>query len=153
MSGLKSPRPASSVRAGAARHESRPRHERHRVRLPAPGRRPGRIVDYLFARVFEVLYDGRILGEYREVLARPRLGIPHDDAAAVCSFIEAHGRPVQARPFPVPLPDPDDLPFVEVAVAGGADALVTGNAAHFPAELLPVRVRSPRAFLSVLEGE
>jgi hypothetical protein len=51
------------------------------------------------------------------------------------------------------VPDPDDLPFVEVAVAGGAGAIVTGNASHLPGELLPVSVRSPRAFLGALEGE
>jgi len=114
---------------------------------------PGQVVDYLYARAFLVLYDARILGEYREVLARPRLDIAQEDAAAVCAFIEAHGVPVQALPLSIALPDRDDLPFVEVAVAGVADAIVTGNAAHFPGELLPVRVQSPRAFLSVLEGE
>lgn len=31
----------------------------------------------------------------------------------------------------VTLPDPDDLPLLEVAVAGHADALVTGNTRHF----------------------
>jgi uncharacterized protein len=29
------------------------------------------------------------------------------------------------------LPDPNDLPFVEVAISGRADALVTGNSKHF----------------------
>jgi predicted nucleic acid-binding protein len=32
------------------------------------------------------------------------------------------------------LPDPDDLPFLEVAEAGGAQFLITGNLRHFPEE-------------------
>lgn len=32
------------------------------------------------------------------------------------------------------LPDPDDLPFLEVAVAGRADFLITGNLKDFPVE-------------------
>jgi len=44
---------------------------------------PGQIVDYLLSGAFVVLYDDRTLGEYREVLARPRLGIPQEDAMAV----------------------------------------------------------------------
>jgi predicted nucleic acid-binding protein len=49
------------------------------------------------------------------------------------------------------LPDPDDLAFAEVAIAGGADALVTGNARHH-APLkgeLPARVMSPAGFLDL----
>ena len=29
------------------------------------------------------------------------------------------------------LPDPDDLPFAEVAITGNAEMLVTGNMEHF----------------------
>ena len=116
--------------------------------LLRPAGVPGQLVDYLYSRAFLVLYDARVLGEYREVLARPHLGIPQDAAAAACAFVEAHGVAVQPRALSIALPDEDDLPFVEVAVAGFADAIVTGNAAHFPGELLTVRVWSPRAFLS-----
>ena len=34
-------------------------------------------------------------------------------------------------PLPLTLSDPSDLKFIEVAVAGGADAIVTGNARDF----------------------
>jgi predicted nucleic acid-binding protein len=33
----------------------------------------------------------------------------------------------------IELPDPDDLPFIEVSQAAQADALVTGNVRHYPA--------------------
>jgi predicted nucleic acid-binding protein len=47
------------------------------------------------------------------------------------------------------LPDPDDQPFLEVALAGNAAAIVTGN---FPTGL-GVDVLTPRALLGRLEGE
>ena len=43
--------------------------------------------------------------------------------------------------------DPDDRAFVEVARAGGAHALVTGNAKHFPSAL-GLSVLSPAALLA-----
>jgi predicted nucleic acid-binding protein len=47
------------------------------------------------------------------------------------------------------LPDPDDEPFLNVAVAGKAACLVTGNASHFPAKLRQgLRVLSPSEFLT-----
>gem|GEM_PF-5759409 len=44
----------------------------------------------------------------------------------------AEGRRVVAPPLNLKLPDPDDAMFVEVAVAGQADAIVTGHTGHFP---------------------
>jgi predicted nucleic acid-binding protein len=38
-------------------------------------------------------------------------------------------------PFPVCLPGPDDQPFLEIAISGGADYLVSGNAAHSSSRL------------------
>ena len=42
--------------------------------------------------------------------------------------------------------DPDDDRFVELAVDGRADCLVTGNTRHFPAEHGGVPVLTPAAF-------
>jgi hypothetical protein len=44
------------------------------------------------------------------------------------------------------------LPFLEVALSGRGDALVTGNVRHFPGSL-GVDVCSPRALLQRLEAE
>jgi predicted nucleic acid-binding protein len=54
--------------------------------------------------------------------------------------------------LPLRLPDADDEPFLEVAVAGGTDALVTGNAKHFRPKggRLAMAVVSPSAFLRML---
>jgi predicted nucleic acid-binding protein len=46
-------------------------------------------------------------------------------------FVEVAGESVTARSLKVVLADSTDLPFLEVAASGHADALVTGNAKHF----------------------
>lgn len=92
---------------------------------------PGRILDLVNAGFVTVLYDDRILAEYRDVLSRPRLRIEPAEAALVLDQIEHGGILFPAQPLDVDLPDPGDLPFLEVADAGGAVPLVTGNGRHF----------------------
>lgn len=92
---------------------------------------PGRILDLISGGHVGVLYDDRILAEYREVVARPRLRIQPMEAALIIDGIESNGWLVPAPPLDVELPDPMDLPFLEVAEAGHAAALVTGNGRHF----------------------
>lgn len=76
--------------------------------------------------------DARILAEYDEVLARPRFGFDPDSIAALLDHIDFAGEVSAPQPLSVRLPDLDDEPFLEVALASGADCLVTGNLAHFP---------------------
>jgi predicted nucleic acid-binding protein len=53
------------------------------------------------------------------------------------------------RPLSQSLPDPDDEPFLEVALAAQAECLVTGNKVHYPADLCQGRsVFSPSEFLA-----
>jgi uncharacterized protein len=117
--------------------------------LLSPGGPPGRTVDLVSAARVTVIFDDRILSEYRDVLARPRLRIEPAEAAAVLDLIVQEGLYVPAAPLDVELLDPDDLPFLEVAVAAAADALVTGNERHFRPVLgtHDVSIRSPAAFL------
>src|SRR3982750_1614514 len=82
---------------------------------------PGAILALILAGEVVVLYDDRILAEYRDVLARPKLRIPPAEAELVLGFFEAEGVLTSAPPLPIDLPDPDDLPFLEVAVASRAD--------------------------------
>lgn len=114
----------------------------------------GRPADVVMAAVqgrLIPLFDGRILDEYREVLLRPKFGF---DVGAVASFVadlEAVGEHVDVGDPPptAPTPDPDDRPFLEVAIAGRADALVTGNRRHFP-DGLGVRVLLPAELVAEL---
>lgn len=92
---------------------------------------PGRVVDQALVGAFTLLYDDRIMNEYREVLERPTFGFRPNDIEALLDFIAATGEPVTGRRISVLLPDSCDLPFLEVAAAGHADALITGNTKHF----------------------
>jgi uncharacterized protein len=118
--------------------------------LLSPAGPPGRIVDLVAAARVALLFDDRMLSEYREVLARPRLRIDPAGAAAVLDLIVHEGLYVPAAPLDVELPDRDDLPFLEVAVSAAAEALVTGNERHFQPKRGEhgVRVRSPAVFLA-----
>lgn len=91
---------------------------------------PGRVLDAVVARAALVLHDDRILDEYRQVLRRPVFSFAQSHIDALLDFIEISGEHVSARDIGIVLPDPTDLPFLEVAILGGADALVTGNLRH-----------------------
>ena len=109
-----------------------------------------RIVDLLADGAFELLADDRILDEYDTVLHRPELRIVPEDAATVLDLVGSVAQPVSAPPLRVELPDPTDLPFLEVAAAAGA-ILVTGNTRHFPARARAgVTLLTPREFLDLL---
>ena len=94
------------------------------------------------------LLDHRVLTEYYDVLLRPRLRIPRPQVIDLLEYLEAVCALLPVGLPHVKLPDPSDAKFVECALAGGADYLVTGNLRHFPAEACRgVRVVSPGEFL------
>jgi putative PIN family toxin of toxin-antitoxin system len=113
-----------------------------------PGGNPGRVLDLFLAGEITLLVDDRILAEYRAVLPRRKLGFAASDILDVLDQIEAESVRVMASPLGISLPDETDLPFLEVALAGDAQTLVTGNARHFK---LPKRtslvVESPAEFV------
>ena len=88
---------------------------------------PAAVVALVVAGEVRPLLDPRLLAEYREVLSRPRFGFDPDAVEAVVAALLDVGEIVEAPALAIQLPDPDDLAFLEVAVADGADAIVTGN--------------------------
>lgn len=49
--------------------------------------------------------------------------------------------------------DTNDAPFLEVAIEGQVDYLITGNQKHYPIHLRQdLKVVSPRQFVSLLES-
>lgn len=102
--------------------------------LLSPYGPPGEIVRLVSAGLMTLCLDARIVAEYRDVLVRPRFGFDPDVVATLVEYLESSGEMVAGRPLTVRLPDPDDEAFLEVALAGNADCLVTGNLVHYPPE-------------------
>lgn len=114
----------------------------------SPSGTPAAILRSVLTGRIAVCFDERILAEYRDVLTRGKFKFDHIRVSQVLAIIELHGTPVLAEALPLELPDPDDAMFIEVAAAGDANCVVTGNLKHFQTgSAHGVRVISPRAFL------
>ena len=110
----------------------------------------GRILRLVFDEVLQPCVDERILQEYETVLPRPQLQIDAEDVIGMLDVIRENGEILAPLPLPCKLPDPTDLPFLEVATASDV-ILVTGNLRHFPKRTCKgVTVVNPREFLALL---
>jgi len=115
---------------------------------------PGWIVEAALAGEIELVFDAAMRQEYEEVLRRPELDLPRQRVDGLLAAIDEIGWEVTAvPPWPEPMPDPEDEPFLAVAGATGS-VLVTGNLRHFPRRLRRgVEVRSPRQLFDELRPE
>ncbi len=112
---------------------------------------PAAILRAVLTERVVVCFDERILSEYRDVLARGKFAFDRQLVEELLAFLEAAGLPILAPPLDLTLPDPADQMFIEVAVFGNADFLVTGNLKHFPKTARQgIAVVSPREFVEVL---
>ncbi len=99
-------------------------------------------------------FDARILTEYDEVLSRPKFKFEKEKISALLDHIEHRGLTVASSPLSRSLPDRDDEPFLEVAIAAQVECLVTGNQAHFPPALCHgVKIFSPGEFFKFYKKE
>jgi predicted nucleic acid-binding protein len=106
------------------------------------------------AGLFEPVFSDRILREW--TLAAARLGpgaqaIAEGEAALLrAAFPRALTREAPGIEARLLLPDPDDVHVLATAIAAGADAIVTFNAADFPGHILAeegITRRDPDGFL------
>jgi len=118
----------------------------------SPDGAPAQLLTFALAGELTLLFDDRILAEYAEVLRRPRFGLDEADVALVLRQLEADGERIDPTRSTLDLPDESDRPFLDVAMTGGADALITGNTKHFPTAG-EVPVLTPRAFLQRFEAK
>jgi len=81
------------------------------------------------------------------VLARK--GLDPTRIQQVIESLKALGEQIAAKPVAIQSPDPDDQMFIEVAVAGFADAIITWNAKHFPIDC-GVPILSPGHLLATM---
>ena len=106
------------------------------------------IVRMVFSGALTLCLDARILSEYDSVLRRPKFQFDTDKVDEILDYIGRYSNTCASSPLTIPLPDPGDEPFLEVALAAHACCLVTGNLVHFPTKLCRgVIVLSPAAFL------
>lgn len=117
--------------------------------LLSPHGPPAAILRMLLAGHARLAYDARILVEDREVAAGPKFNLELGLVEAVLDALATDGLSVTSTPLPGRLPDPDDEPFLEAAIAVGPDTvLVTGNVQHFPSDPRHgVEVLTPRQWL------
>ena len=86
------------------------------------------VLDLALSHKLQLFLSAEILEEYRNVLARAKLGINPEKAAVSLQLIEKAStkvRPVHTVPA---AKDPDDNKFLECAAEAQADYLVTGKA-------------------------
>jgi putative PIN family toxin of toxin-antitoxin system len=90
-----------------------------------------------------------IMDEYREVLARRRMGINKGRRRQLLQLIRNRSQTLTpARQLQV-TPDPEDNKFLECADAARGDYLVTGNQRHFPKYWKKTKVITSREFISI----
>jgi putative PIN family toxin of toxin-antitoxin system len=119
--------------------------------LLVQGSVPDRLLELAVAGRFTLMIDSRVVAEYHDVFQRPEFGFDPSRIAHVLAVLE-QAEWIVAEPLSLTLPDPSDQPFVEVAITGGADAIVTGNVRHFrfPGGRLAISVLTPRQMLDAL---
>jgi uncharacterized protein len=112
---------------------------------------PDQVLEQVVARRCELVVDSRIVAEYRDVMARPEFGFSPRRLKAFFRVAD-EAEWVVADPLALTLPEDDDRPFIETAVAGDADALVTGNVKDFQLKegRLAIPILTPRQFIDML---
>ena len=118
--------------------------------LITPLGNPARILDLIRQNEVSVCLDQRVVIEYEEVLRRPVFPFLEKDVDTVIDMLRENAEIVSSLPLIDRLTDPDDECFLEIALHGKVDALVTGNLRHYPENLLAgVKVLTPKQFLDI----
>jgi uncharacterized protein len=117
--------------------------------LLSPFQAPGRILDLILAGDVSVVFDDRVMAEYRAVLLRPKFRFDRRNIEELLDECARNGNFLTAPALRLDLPDPADAMFIELAFAAQAP-LVTGNSRHFPPDRCQgMLVFSPAAFLDM----
>lgn len=109
---------------------------------------PARILRLILQGEIQIIVNEYILSEYFEVLGRPKFDLAPDNVRTVLHIIRLKGITAPALAQSFRLPDTGDEPFLEAALSGKADALITGNKRHFPKNFCKgQKVLTPKEFL------
>jgi uncharacterized protein len=92
------------------------------------GGRLGIILDTWRTHKFTLIVSNEILDEYFEVLNRPKFHLPQEVITEISAFLFAYAEFVVPRETITAVPDdPSDNKFVETAIAGQAERIVSGD--------------------------
>ena len=72
------------------------------------------------------------MGEYRMVLSRKKFNFPIEMIEPLIDFIKYEGEFIASEPLRTNFTNEDDEMFLEVAVSGNAEYLITGNTKYVP---------------------
>ncbi|HEB13726.1 MAG TPA: putative toxin-antitoxin system toxin component, PIN family [candidate division CPR3 bacterium] len=84
--------------------------------LISPFGAPGEIVRMVASGALELCYDARVLSEYRSVLLRRKFSFDKAHVEDLLDQIEACGHVITGKLLTERLSDPDDEPFLEIAL-------------------------------------
>lgn len=93
---------------------------------------PGQIINLILLEKLTLLFDNRVIEEYYNVLNREKFGLSKDIIDPLMDFIKREGNFIVSEPLQIKFEDEDDKKFLEVAISGNAEYLITGNKKHFP---------------------
>ena len=111
-----------------------------------PDGKPANIINLVLNGKIRILYDNRIIKEYLDVLYRERFDFDAELIEALIDFIRIEGEFVVSDPIMDYMQDESDKKFLEVAISGKAEYLITGNKRHFPQYKL---IANPAEFLKL----
>lgn len=119
--------------------------------LLKPGSVPDRALAAMWGAGTTVLYDARITDEYRCVAKRPKFrAIARARLDGMLATLRERGECVEdVVTWDGAMTDDGDRIFVELALAGGAHVIVTGNLKHYPTHL-GFTVQPPAMLLAML---
>jgi len=121
--------------------------------LLSPHGPSARVLDAVLDGRVKLVYDARILAEYRDVLRRPRLKLARDKITASLNGLQGQTM-VTPSPLAVASPDADDIVFIEAALTTTDKTIVTGNLADYPPEILHgARVLTPAQAAAELSAD
>jgi uncharacterized protein len=111
---------------------------------------PASILDLAANRKILMVISEPILGEYEDVLRRPRLKLDPIKVKSVLAVIRGTSKLVKPKRIVKKSPDESDNRFYECAEAGKANFLITGNTKDFPENHKGTRIVTPREFIELI---
>ncbi len=92
------------------------------------GGNPGRVLEAWRDGDVDLVVSPEVLQEYRRVGERLEEKFPGVSLAPFLALVVANATIVESDPLPSPVSrDPNDDPFIACALAGGCDAIISGD--------------------------